>query len=112
MPRDGIARAGLKRAVRRETMAVPRHVMTAMPIVRMTDLDLAGKRVLIRQDLNVPVADGKVTSGQRITGDDSCAATGLRGRSKKVISQSRLTYAAVTATVTRPTTRTSQPVHA
>ena len=38
-----------------------------MPIVRMTDLDLAGKRVLIRQDLNVPVADGKVTSEQRIT---------------------------------------------
>jgi phosphoglycerate kinase len=38
-----------------------------MSIVRMTDLDLAGKRVLIRQDLNVPVADGKVTSDQRLT---------------------------------------------
>jgi phosphoglycerate kinase len=37
-----------------------------MTIVRMTDLDLAGKRVLIRQDLNVPVADGRVTSDQRI----------------------------------------------
>jgi phosphoglycerate kinase len=37
-----------------------------MPIVRMRDLDLAGKRVLIRQDLNVPVAEGKVTSDQRI----------------------------------------------
>jgi len=37
-----------------------------MSIVRMTDLDLAGKRVLIRQDLNVPVADGRVTSDQRI----------------------------------------------
>jgi len=38
-----------------------------MSILRMTDLDLAGKRVLIRQDLNVPVADGKVTSDQRLT---------------------------------------------
>ncbi len=37
-----------------------------MSIVRMTDLDLAGKRVLIRQDLNVPIADGRVTSDQRI----------------------------------------------
>ncbi len=32
----------------------------------MTDLDLTGKRVLIRQDLNVPVKDGKVTSDARI----------------------------------------------
>ena len=38
-----------------------------MSIVRMTDLDLTGKRLLIRQDLNVPVANGKVTSDQRIT---------------------------------------------
>ena len=37
-----------------------------MSILRMTDLDLRGKRVLIRQDLNVPVANGKVTSDQRI----------------------------------------------
>jgi phosphoglycerate kinase len=37
-----------------------------MTIVRMTDLDLAGKRVLIRQDLNVPVEGGRVTSDQRI----------------------------------------------
>jgi phosphoglycerate kinase len=32
----------------------------------MTDLELAGKRVLIRQDLNVPIKDGKVTSDARI----------------------------------------------
>ncbi len=38
-----------------------------MPIVRMTDLDLTGKRVLIRQDLNVPIDDGRITSEQRIT---------------------------------------------
>ncbi|MBD8527265.1 phosphoglycerate kinase [Pseudomarimonas arenosa] len=37
-----------------------------MSVLRMSDLDLARKRVLIRQDLNVPVKDGKVTSDQRI----------------------------------------------
>ncbi len=37
-----------------------------MSVINMTDLDLAGKRVLIRQDLNVPVKDGKVTSDKRI----------------------------------------------
>lgn len=37
-----------------------------MAIKKMTDLDLAGKRVLIREDLNVPAKDGKVTSDARI----------------------------------------------
>jgi phosphoglycerate kinase len=37
-----------------------------MSVVRMTDIDLSGKRVLIREDLNVPVADGTVTSDARI----------------------------------------------
>jgi phosphoglycerate kinase len=35
-------------------------------ILRMTDIDLAGKRVLIREDLNVPIQDGVVTSDARI----------------------------------------------
>lgn len=37
-----------------------------MSVIKMTDLDLAGKRVLIRANLNVPVKDGKVTSDARI----------------------------------------------
>ena len=37
-----------------------------MTIVRMSDLDLRGKRVLIREDLNVPVEDGRITSETRI----------------------------------------------
>lgn len=37
-----------------------------MPIKKMADLDLKGKRILIRQDLNVPVKDGLITSDIRI----------------------------------------------
>ena len=35
-------------------------------MLKMTDLDLSGKRVLIRQDLNVPIKNGKVSSDKRI----------------------------------------------
>ncbi|MGR4066605.1 phosphoglycerate kinase [Billgrantia sp. C5P2] len=37
-----------------------------MNVLKMTDLDLHGKRVLIREDLNVPVKHGKVTSDARL----------------------------------------------
>jgi len=37
-----------------------------MSVIKMTDLDLKGKRVLIREDLNVPVAGDNVTSDARI----------------------------------------------
>ena len=40
--------------------------MRRFPMHKMTDLDLKGKRVLIREDLNVPVKDGRVTSDKRI----------------------------------------------
>jgi len=38
-----------------------------MSVIKLTNLDLKGKRVLIRADLNVPVKDGKVTSDARIS---------------------------------------------
>ncbi|HET8701218.1 MAG TPA: phosphoglycerate kinase [Nitrococcus sp.] len=37
-----------------------------MSVLRMTDLDLAGKRILIREDLNVPVKSGEVADDTRI----------------------------------------------
>ncbi|MCZ2722058.1 phosphoglycerate kinase [Marinomonas sp. 15G1-11] len=37
-----------------------------MTVVKMVDLDLANKRVLIREDLNVPIKSGKVSSDARI----------------------------------------------
>src|SRR5699024_10127709 len=38
----------------------------AMAFTRMNELDLKGKRVLIREDLNAPIKDGVVTSSQRL----------------------------------------------
>ncbi len=53
-----------------------------MSFIKLTDLDLAGKRVLIRSDLNVPVKDGKVTSDARITASmptfEHCIKAGAR----------------------------------
>jgi phosphoglycerate kinase len=53
-----------------------------MTFLRLTDLDIAGKRVFIRADLNVPVSDGKVTSDARITASmatiNHCLAQGAK----------------------------------
>lgn len=53
-----------------------------MSFIKLTDLDLAGKRVLIRADLNVPVKDGKVTSDARIAASmpsiEHCMKAGAR----------------------------------
>ena len=38
-----------------------------MAFLRMSELDLADRRVLIREDLNVPIAEGRITSDQRLT---------------------------------------------
>ena len=37
-----------------------------MSVLKMADLDLNGKRVLIREDLNVPIKDGRISSDARI----------------------------------------------
>ena len=56
-----------------------------MPIIKMTDLDLKGKRVLIRADLNVPVKDGKVTSDARITASIPTIEFALKAGAKVMV---------------------------
>jgi len=56
-----------------------------MAIIKMTDLDLKGKRVFIRADLNVPVKDGKVTSDARITASIPTIAFALKAGAKVMV---------------------------
>ncbi len=56
-----------------------------MSILKMTELDLAGKRVLIRQDLNVPVKDGVVTSDARIRASLPSITAALKKGAKVMI---------------------------
>ncbi|WP_038052134.1 phosphoglycerate kinase [Thioalkalivibrio sp. ALJ1] len=50
-----------------------------MSVIKMTDLDLQGRRVLVRQDLNVPVKGGKVTSDARIRASLETVQKALEG---------------------------------
>ncbi len=56
-----------------------------MKFIKMTDLDLRGKRVFIRADLNVPVADGKVTSDARITASMPTMEWALKAGAKVMV---------------------------
>ena len=56
-----------------------------MSVIKMTDLDLKGKRVLIRSDLNVPVKDGKVTSDARITASMATIEFALKAGAKVMV---------------------------
>ena len=56
-----------------------------MAIIKMTDLDLKGKRVFIRADLNVPVKDGKVSSDARITASMPTIEFALKAGAKVMV---------------------------
>ncbi len=56
-----------------------------MNIVKMTNLNLSGKRVFIRADLNVPVADGKVTSDARISASMATIEYALKAGAKVMV---------------------------
>ncbi len=61
-----------------------------MTIKPMTDLDLRGKRVLIRADLNVPIQDGKITSDARICASLPTIRQALAQGAAKVMVMSHL----------------------
>ena len=56
-----------------------------MKFIKITDLDLAGKRVFIRSDLNVPVLNGKVTSDARITASMATIEYALKQGAKVMV---------------------------
>src|SRR3954454_11067083 len=66
---NGAFAMGRDRAIKRLTRSGKSIRKGASPMPRfrtLDDLDVAGKRVLVRADLNVPVRDGKVTDATRI----------------------------------------------
>ena len=56
-----------------------------MKFIKITDLDLTGKRVFIRSDLNVPVSNGKVTSDARITASMATIEYALKAGAKVMV---------------------------
>lgn len=56
-----------------------------MKFIKMTDMNLRGKRVFIRADLNVPVAEGKVTSDARITASMPTIEAALKAGAKVMV---------------------------
>lgn len=56
-----------------------------MSVIKMTDLDLAGKRVLIREDLNVPIKDGKVANDKRIRASLPTIQHAMRAGAKVIV---------------------------
>ena len=56
-----------------------------MSVIKMSDLDLSGKRVLIRQDLNVPIKDGKVSSDKRIRASMPTIELALKAGAKVLV---------------------------
>ena len=56
-----------------------------MTVLKMTELELKGQRVLIREDLNVPVKDGKVTSDARIRASLPTIQHALKAGAKVIV---------------------------
>lgn len=56
-----------------------------MSVLKMTELELKGKRVLIREDLNVPIKDGKVTSDARIRASLATLEHALNAGAKVIV---------------------------
>ena len=56
-----------------------------MKIIKMTSLDLKGKRVLIREDLNVPIHDGVVSSDARIRASLPTIQAALTARARVLV---------------------------
>ncbi|MFA7241470.1 MAG: phosphoglycerate kinase [Sulfuricellaceae bacterium] len=56
-----------------------------MNVIKMTDLDLKGKRVFIRADLNVPVKEGKVTSDARISASMATIEHAMKAGAKVMV---------------------------